>query len=467
MMNKNVMMRQGTVVLLFFILLSGCMVKQQEALPGKKQMTSEGSTELTPLELLGKKLFFDPNLSSPTGQSCLTCHNPAVGWTGPNPQINLLGAVYPGAVHTRFGNRRPPSAAYAGYSPPLHYDEQEGVYIGGMFWDGRATGKQLGDPLAEQAQGPFLNPVEQNLPDEESLCKTVRAADYANLFHQIYPSMKKPLDCAQDARAVYNNIARAIAAFERSAEVNPFSSKYDAYLKICISAGNSRDACAKGMGDKADLDPRNIFTSVEWNGLTLFIAENDNDGIREPGEGGLCAACHVVEWITSKKGSPVPPLFTDHTYDNIGGPRNTMNPFYAMPPDINPQGNAWIDLGLGGFLETTSGDRERARQQYGKMKVPTLRNVDKRPAPGFHKSFGHNGYFKSLEDIVHFYNARDMLPICSDASGIPGKDCWPEPEVPMNVNREELGKLALTEEEERALVAFMQTLSDGYDPGGR
>lgn len=467
MRNKNSMICQGAVVLFLVIPLSGCMVKQQEAIPGKQRVTVDGSADLTPLELLGKKLFFDPNLSSPAGQSCVTCHNPVVGWSGPDPKINLLGAVYPGAVNARFGNRRPPSAAYGGDSPPLHYDEQEGVYVGGMFWDGRATGKQLGDPLAEQAQGPLLNPVEQNLPDEKALCEAVRAADYATLFHEVFPKGNKPLDCAQDARAAYNNIARAIAAFERSAEVNPFSSKYDSYLKACIAAGNSRDACAKGRGDKADLDPRNILTSVEWTGLVLFIAENDNDGIREAGEGGFCAACHVVEWTVSKNGALLPPLFTDFTYDNLGGPRNTMNPFYAMPPGINPEGKTWIDRGLGGFLETTSGDPETARQQYGKMKVPTLRNVDKRPAPEFHKSFGHNGYFKSLEDIVHFYNTRDTLPRCGDAADRPGKDCWPEPEVPMNVNKEELGRLALTEEEERALVAFMQTLSDGYDPGSR
>ena len=111
MMNKHNMICQGAVVLFLFIPLSGCMVKQQEAIPGKQRVTVDGSADLTPLELLGKKLFFDPNLSSPAGQSCVTCHNPVVGWTGPDPKINLLGAVYPGAVNTRFGNRRPPSAA--------------------------------------------------------------------------------------------------------------------------------------------------------------------------------------------------------------------------------------------------------------------------------------------------------------------------------------------------------------------
>ena len=67
------------------------------------------------------------------------------------------GAVYEGAVPGRFGNRKPPASAYAGDSPILHYDGTK--WVGGMFWDGRATGWTLGDPLAEQALGPFLNPA--------------------------------------------------------------------------------------------------------------------------------------------------------------------------------------------------------------------------------------------------------------------------------------------------------------------
>jgi cytochrome c peroxidase len=197
----------------------------------------------------------------------------------------------------------------------------------------------------------------------------------------------------------------------------------------------------------------------------LFIAENDNDGVLEPGEGGLCAACHVAEWITDNVGNVYPPIFTDYTYDNIGSPKNPMNPFYDMPPDINPEGKAWVDHGLGGYLEKVPEYAALAKEQLGKMKVPTLRNVDKKPYGGFHKSYGHNGYFKSLEDIVHFYNMRDILPRCPESGGKTGIDCWPEPEMSMNVNTEELGKLALTEEHERAIVAFMKTLSDGYVPG--
>ena len=115
---------------------------------------------LTPVEQLGKALFFDTDLSSPAGQSCATCHAPEVGWTGPKSEINAAGSVYEGAAAGRFGNRKPPAAAYGGDSPMLRFDEAAGLWVGGMFWDGRATGWTLGDPLAEQAKGPFLNPKE-------------------------------------------------------------------------------------------------------------------------------------------------------------------------------------------------------------------------------------------------------------------------------------------------------------------
>ncbi|HEY9247172.1 MAG TPA: cytochrome-c peroxidase, partial [Candidatus Methanoperedens sp.] len=102
-------------------------------------------------EILGMKLFFDKSLSTPSGQACAACHGPAAGYTGPESETNAAGAVYEGAVKGRFGNRKPPTAAYAGDSPILHYDSNQGTWIGGMFWDGRATGRGIypNDPLAE------------------------------------------------------------------------------------------------------------------------------------------------------------------------------------------------------------------------------------------------------------------------------------------------------------------------------
>lgn len=129
---------------------------------------------LTPNEKLGKSIFFDQNLSIGQNQSCASCHGPEVGWTGPISIINAEGSVYEGSILGRFGERKPPSAAYATLSPIFHMDKH-GLFVGGNFWDGRATGEKIGNPAADQAQGPFLNPVEQALPD--SACVVYRVCN--------------------------------------------------------------------------------------------------------------------------------------------------------------------------------------------------------------------------------------------------------------------------------------------------
>ena len=110
----------------------------------------------------------------------------------------------------------------------------------------------------------------------------------------------------------------------------------------------------------------------------------------------------------------------------------------------------------------------REAENYGKQKVPTLRNVDKRPDPAFVKAYMHNGYFKTLKGVVHFYNTRDVKPACKnpftrEADAI-AQNCWPEAQIKTNVNKKELGDLGLTDAEENAIVKFMQTLSDGFEP---
>jgi cytochrome c peroxidase len=362
------------------------------------------ATALTDQEQLGKDLFFDKELSTPPGQACAACHAPEVGWTGPDSNINAHGAVYKGAADERFGNRKPPSSAYAGDSPIL---TNIAPFVGGMFWDGRATGWMLGDPLAEQAQGPFLNPLEQNNPNAKTVVDKVLRSSYWTLFKEV---------CGKeyDSNKYYECIARSIAAYERSSEVSTFTSKYDKWLK-----------------------GETTLTSEEKKGYKLFM-----------GKKAKCANCHV------------PPLFTDFTYDNLGVPKNPENPFYTMPLVWNPEGMNFIDYGLGGFLMNAGYEISVYKPELGKMKVPTLRNVDKRPYPGFVKAYGHNGYFKSLESIVKFYNTRDVLPICGGQSIIPGVDCWPAPEVNQNINTAELGNLGLTSAEEASIVAFLKTLSD-------
>lgn len=395
-----------------------------------------------PLVLLGKVLFFDDSLSTPSAnertenlQGCDICHGPAMGWTGPISEINAHGAVYPGAHANRFGPRKPPSSAYATLSPILHVEPVDGesLFVGGNFWDGRATGEELGNPAADQAQRPPLNPVEMANPSIRVFCKRILQSDfdteltgrtYDDLFAEAF--FPGALDCKRDIDGTYDRFALAVEAYEASQEVNAFSSKYDAFL-----AGEAE------------------LTAQERLGLTLFDGK------------AMCSNCHVLD--SDPDGGP--PVYTDFTYDNIGVPRNPENPFYDMPPSINPDGEDFIDLGLGGFLLTREDWQGLAQENFGKMKVPTLRNVDKRPREGFVKAYMHNGYFKTLKGVVAFYDTRDVWPTCpgafTEAEAL-AAGCWPPPEVPVNVNREELGNLGLREEEEDAIVAFLKTLSDGF-----
>ena len=374
---------------------------------------------LLPMEQLGKNLFFD-KISDPKSMSCADCHGPEVGFTGPKPGINISGAVYRGAVPQRFGNRKPPSAAYATLSPVFHYDETEGLFVGGNFWDGRATGEVLGNPAADQALGPFLNPVEHNNADKEAVLMIIADSKYADLWEDVWG---EPISYAtvEDIEANYDRVGLTITAYEASAEVNQFSSKFDLFLNGDIQ-----------------------LTKEEANGLILFNGK------------GKCNLCHPS---VGEGGQP--PLFTDFTFDNLGAPKNPNNPFYDMDKvllddgtPINLEGAAWIDPGLGGFLETSSEWSDKAVENMGKHKVPTLRNVAKAKGLNFPKAYLHNGVFKSLKEVVHFYNTRDVAD-------------WPPPEVAANVNTDELGDLGLKDKEEDAIVAFMRTLSDGYVVKGK
>ena len=381
------------------------------------QAGGSAAAELSAKEQLGKILFFDANLSHNRNQSCATCHAPAVGWTGPDGAINSKGAVYEGSVAGRYGNRKPPSSAYATASPTLRYDARAKIFVGGSFWDGRATGEMLGNPAADQAVGPFLNPLEQALPDAAELVRRVCSADYANRFTEVWG----PQACA-DVNKAFGYIGHSIAAYEGSREVNRFDSKFDAYL-----AG------------KAKLSPQ------ERQGLRLFQGK------------AKCAECHTSTPGPNKQ----PPLFTDFTYDNIGVPRNPDNPFYYHR-ETNAMGAAWVDMGLGGFLKTVPKYRRYAQANLGKHKVPSLRNTAQRPSADLVKAYGHNGYFKSLKEVVHFYNTRDVLPVCGEDDKKVGIDCWPQPEVALNLNKDEMGRLGLTDAEENAIVVFLETLTDGY-----
>ena len=377
---------------------------------------------------LGERIFHDQTLSLNKNQSCASCHDAASGFSAPDDDVNANGGVMFGSVRSRFGNRKPPSAAYATQSPELHYDDTDSVWVGGAFWDGRATGRRLHNVAAEQALQPFVNPSEQALPDVACVVYRVTHGEYAAIARAVldekirlvrFPPNTDAL-CGQEDATVpltptdrarvadgYDLIGLAIAEFENSPAVNQFSSKYDAYL-----AG------------------RATLTREERRGLALYE------------EKAKCAACHP----NSGEGA----LFTDFTYDNIGTPANPMNPALLSDP-------TYQDAGLGAVVRNSA--------LRGAQKVPTLRNVDRRRAPGAPKAYMHNGVFKRLEDVVHFYNTRDVLPAC-ESLRTPriGVNCWPTPELAENVNTEELGDLKLTPKEERALVAYLRTLTDGYTP---
>jgi cytochrome c peroxidase len=392
---------------------------------------------LTPNEQLGKSIFFDQNLSIGRNQSCAACHGPEVGWTGPLSATNAGGAVYEGSISGRFGDRKPPSAAYATVSPVFQVDKK-GLFVGGNFWDGRATGETLGNPAADQAQGPFLNPVEQALPDAACVVHRVCTASYPVSFEEVWGTgacdIEWPVDidavCTTERATVplstedrtksdeaYDEIALSIAAYEGSPEVNEFTSKFDFTKKGKVK-----------------------LSKKEQSGFALFMGK------------GKCRLCHISNGRF--------PLFTDFTFDNLGVPLNPENPVYDHDP-------GFVDYGLGGFLRNRGDPPAVYEAELGKHKVPTLRNVDLRPVPSFVKAYAHNGYFKTLEGIVHFYNTRDVEPVCpgdyTEAEAL-AVGCWPAPEVAVNVNSDELGDLGLTSEEEDAIVAFLKALSDGFQP---
>jgi cytochrome c peroxidase len=429
------------------------------------RLATPPGNQVQQIELLGKAILYDKELSVNRNEACTFCHMPETGFTGPVSELNRTTGSYPGSVRTRYSERKPQTHSYAPLSPVLHYNPGQDDLVGGNFWDMRATGRRLGNPAAEQAEGPPTNPVEMGLPD--IACAVYRASQrpYRDLFQNVWgaqafaiawptdveqvcsrpgpppASDPKPVHLSDADRgraaATFDQMAQSIAGYEASAEVTPFTSKFDA-----VMAGKAQ------------------FTPDEQAGYALFRGKAN------------CNSCH-------RDGGPgEDPLFTDFTASNIGTPANPRLPYYvedkpdALNYTANRVGRSFIDGGVGSFLvkghplsEPSVPDARwlpLAPKNNGRFQVPTLRNVDKRPYPAFVKAYGHNGYFRSLKEIVHFYNTRDVLPRCQ--AGDPGESvtCWPAPESIANMNTKTVGNLGLTDAEENQLVSFMQTLSDGY-----
>src|ERR1700722_2636265 len=454
------------------------------------------NTGVQSVEILGKLMNFDRTISPNENVACSSCHMPYAGFSGPIPSVNLTMIAYPGTEHFRAGKRTAQRYTYSSYFPPLQYNATQGAFFGGNFWDSRATGYLLRAPDAEQSQFPPVDPLEMGNPDTACITYKLSLATYRPLFEEIwgadsFPSTFPPNTasiCATPNGAailggsptpvalspedrtksnnVYDHWAQSISAFEHSFSVSPFTSKFDAFL-----AGNYK------------------MTANEAAGYALFRGK------------GNCNSCH----LDGRSTAPAPtattaedtgvaadttPVFTCFGSANLGLPKNPRDSFYyETTPDSfgftpNPAGFSYADLGLGAFLRSGYGSapnpnsswRHYAAASDGKMQTSTARDVamappqcpggTEAPGPYLQKEFFHNGCIKSLKQLVHFYNARDVYPFDVASGECPAGttekvNCWPTPEVPQNMDMT-VGKLGLTDTEENQIVAFLKTLTDGY-----
>jgi cytochrome c peroxidase len=451
------------------------------------------------VQILGKLMNFDENMSPFRNRACAFCHMPYAGFSGPIPSVNLTMIAYPGSEEFRAGKRTAQRYTYSPRFPVLQFNEVQGLFFGGNFFDARSTGFLLQSPDAEQAQHPPVDTQEMALPDTACIALRLSQSVYRSLFEQVWgagslainfpfnseaicatpggaevfggSSTPIPLSPADRTKAnrVYDNWGQSISFFESSIGVSAFSSKFDAFLKGGYT-----------------------LTPDEMAGYNLFR-----------GKAG-CNTCHLdgrgSTQTTGTEASPaagtdtsaaadVTPLFTCFGYSNLGLPLNPRDAFfYQTTPDpfgftANPLGFGYRDLGLGTFLRSGPGSAPNPNSQWlqfapsvdGQMQVTTARNVamtppqcptTEAPGPYFQKEFFHNGYIKSLKQLVHFYNTRDVFKFNVTSGNCPAGttekvNCWPMPEVPNNLDMT-VGNLGLTDREEDLLVIFMQTLTDGF-----
>jgi cytochrome c peroxidase len=237
---------------------------------------------------LGKQLFFDKNLSNPTGQACASCHAPEKGFSDSQNQ-----AISIGANGTHFSNRNAPNLSYNVFAPTQFYNATDETYIGGFFYDGRSPN------LQEQMIHPFIGNSEMNNGSIANVVIKVKNAIY-------FPEMQKIYGNQTSDSEIFSSVADAITKYQTSREVNSFTSKFDYFSKQLVT-----------------------FTEDEKQGLALFQGK------------GKCAQCHILD-ADPNTGKV---LFTDFSYDNLGIPRNNTNPYYNQTS--NPAGNAYVDLGIG------------------------------------------------------------------------------------------------------------------------
>jgi cytochrome c peroxidase len=448
------------------------------------------------IETLGELMLFDKNMSAGRNQACTSCHMPYAGWSGPIPSVNLTIIAYPGTFHYRAGKRTAQRHTYAPFFPVLQFNQEQGLFFGGNFWDSRATGYRLRNPDAEQAQGPPVDTQEMGFPDTACVAYRLSQAVYRPLFELLWGQdsldIKFPPDTEQicatpggaavfggnpepiklktedrtQAETAYDHWGASIDAYEQSVQVSTFTSKFDASLK-----GNY------------------TMTPDEMAGFQLFNGKGNCNSCHVDGRGTTLQPGQVD---TSTTATANPPVFTCFGSANEGLPLNPSNAFYYQTtPDFfgfigNPFGFGYRDLGMGTFLRSGFGSGPNPNRNWiqfapmvdGQFQVVTVRNVAMTPPqcptteahpgqPYFQKEFFHNGYIKSLKQLVHFYNTRDTSFAYPVTSGhcppgtIERVTCWPMKEVPNNLDTT-TGMLGLTDQEENQIVAFLETLTDGF-----
>src|SRR5438132_8259683 len=212
------------------------------------------------VETLGELMNYDKNISPNRDQACASCHMPYVAFSGPIPSVNLTMIAYPGTVHFRAGKRTAQRYTYAPFFPVLQYNEVQGLFFGGNFWDSRATGYLLRNPDAEQAQGPPVDTQEMGNPDTACIAFKLQQSVYRPLFELVWGAGSldihfpgntaaicstpggaavfggdtTPVILNREARLkadeAYNHCGQSLDAYEQSVQTSAFSSKFDAFL---------------------------------------------------------------------------------------------------------------------------------------------------------------------------------------------------------------------------------------------
>jgi cytochrome c peroxidase len=414
---------------------------------------ADATIELSAVAQLGRKMFFDTSLSSSGQLSCASCHSPTAAYGPPNDLAVQLGG--PDMKHTGF--RAVPSLRYLEHTPnfsigpnpemadndPVPLDAsaaapaapppgttkvasvakaslsaatraaaEANVPQGGLDRDGRA------DTFQAQALGPLLDPNEMDNHSKSDVLARLKRAVYADDLTRLFGA-----NIFDQPELALDEAMFALARFQaEEPSFHPYDSKYDAYLA--------------GLAE---------LSAAEQRGLTLF-----EDPLK-----GNCSSCHLDR--TSRDGL-FRPAFTDYQFEALGVPRN-RDLAANRDPDFH-------DLGLCGPMRK---DYTDAASYCGLFKTPTLRNVATR------KVFFHNGVFRSLDQVLHFYVERETDPAKWYAK-LPNGEIERYDDLPAqyrgNVDLvdapydRKLGeKPALDDAEIADIIAFLGTLTDGYRLG--